>query len=208
MSRGQDLSDFGFSIGGLKRKEYANWRCMYETLVDGVYRYAYYRCQARADVAEDITQEVFQRALESIDGFRGDVADLLPWLKGIALRILARRARTFRRRTGRVAVSQAAGPGTEHVVAEAVDPGPAVDERIISDEQRLMIGAALSALKPQWEQVLRLKYCEGLTVQAISERLGFTVKATESSLSRARAAFRKTYARIMNAEETLDTGRM
>lgn len=208
MSRGHDLSEFGFSIGGLKRREQAHWRCMYETLVDGVYRYVYYRCRARADVAEDTTQEVFQRALETIGGFHGDAADLLPWLKGIALRILARRARTFRRGAGRVVLSQSARPGTGQVVAEAVDPAPAVDDRIIAEEQRLMIGAALSALKPQWEQMLRLKYCEGLTVQAISERLGLTVKATESSLSRARAAFRRAYVRLMNTEKPPDTNRM
>ena len=202
------MSEFGFSIGGLRRKEHESWRCMNETLVDGVYRHAYYRCRARADVAEDITQEVFQRALETIDGFQGDAADLLPWLKGIALRILSRRARTLRRRTGPIVLSPAAGSGTGHVVSETVDPAPAPDDRILSAEQRLLIGAALSALKPQWEQVLRLKYCEGLTVQAISERLGLTAKATESSLSRARAAFRNAYTRIVNAEEPLDTGRI
>ncbi|UCG59852.1 MAG: sigma-70 family RNA polymerase sigma factor [Phycisphaerales bacterium] len=207
MRKGQDLSESGFSIDGLRRREHASWRRMYENMVDDVYRYAYYRCRARSEVAEDITQEVFQRALQSIDGYHGDAGDLLPWLKGIALRILSRRVRTSRRRTGRVALSQAATPQARHVAAEAIDPAPAADDRIISEEQRLMIGAALSALKPQWEQLLRLKYCQGLTVQAISERLGLTVKATESSLGRARAAFRGTYARLINAKEPLDTGR-
>ncbi|GEM_PF-1849938 len=202
------MSEFGFSIGGLRRREHESWRCMYETLVDGVYRYAYYRCRARGDVAEDITQEVFQRALETIDGFQGDAADLLPWLKGIALRILSRRSRTLRRRTGRIVLSPATGSGSGDVVFEAVDPAPAPDDRMLSAEQTLIVGAALSALKPQWEHLLRLKYCEGLTVQAVSERLGLTAKATESALSRARAAFRNAYTRIVNAEEPLDTGRI
>ncbi|MBN1363033.1 MAG: sigma-70 family RNA polymerase sigma factor [Sedimentisphaerales bacterium] len=181
---------------------------MYETLVDEVYRYAYYRCRARADVAEDITQEVFQRALESIHGYQGDIAGLLAWLKGIALRILARRGRAARRRSDRVVLSQAVGPGRGHGMSETVDSARAVDDRIISEEQELMIGVALSSLRPQWELALRLKYCEGLTVQAISERLALTAKATESVLTRARAAFRKAYTRIADTEEPPDADRM
>jgi len=93
MSSRRDTAESGFSIRGLQRRRRQSWRGMYDTLADGVYRYAYYLCRARVDVAEDVTQEVFQRALETIDGYRGDVAGLLPWLKGIALRVLSQRAR-------------------------------------------------------------------------------------------------------------------
>lgn len=202
MDSRRDTAESHFSIRGLKRRERESWRNMYDTLADGVYRCAYYRCQARADVAEDTTQEVFQRALETIDGYQGDVAGLLPWLKGIALRVLSRRSRAWRRRAGRVVLSQGAS-GNDCAAADAVDPAPAVDQGIISEEQRLMTGAALSALKPQWEQALRLKYCEGLTVRATSERLGLTAKATESVLSRARAAFREAYAQLTDTGELL-----
>jgi len=207
MGSRRNTAESDFSIRGLKSRDRESWRSMYDTLAEGVYRYAYYRCRARADVAEDITQEVFQRALETIDGYRGDVAGLLPWLKGIALRVLSQRGRAAHRRAGRVVLSQAAAAGAGGVAVEAVDPAPAVDDGIISAEQCLMIGAALSAVKPQWEQMLRLKYCEGLTVQAISERLGLTAKATESALSRARAAFRKAYTQLNDEQEPLEPGR-
>ena len=207
MGSRRDTAEYDFSIRGLKCRDRESWHAMYGTLADGVYRYAYYRCRARSDVAEDITQEVFQRALESIDGYRGDVAGLLPWLKGIALRVLSRRSRAWRRRAGRVVLTQTVAPGMRRVAVEAVDPAPAADDGIISEERRLTIGAALSALKPQWEQALRLKYCEGLSVQAISERLGLTAKATESALSRARAAFRKAYVQLSDEQEPLEPGR-
>jgi len=207
MGSRRNTAESDFSIRGLKSRDRESWRSMYDTLAEGVYRYAYYRCRARADVAEDITQEVFQRALETIGGYQGDVAGLLPWLKGIALRVLSRRARSWRRRAGRVVLSQAVAPGPGCVGAEVVDPAPTPDDGILSEEQRLMIGVALSALKPQWEQVLRLKYCEDLTVQAIAERLGLTAKAAESTLSRARAAFREAYTQLDDEQESLEPSR-
>ena len=140
MGSRRDTAESGFSIRGLQRRRRQSWRGMYDTLADGVYRYAYYRCRARVDVAEDVTQEVFQRALETIDGYRGDVAGLLPWLKGIALRVLSQRARAARRRAGRVVLSQAAAAGAGGVAVEAVDPAPAVDDGIISAGPRARPG--------------------------------------------------------------------
>ena len=46
-----------------------------------------------------------------------------------------------------------------------------------------------------YAKVLRLKYIEGLSYAQIAQRLGKTVKAVESKLSRARKAFQKEYAK-------------
>ena len=52
---------------------------------------------------------------------------------------------------------------------------------------------ALAELSPRYEQVLRAKYLDGLSVQAMADEWGETPKAIESLLSRARQAFRETY---------------
>ncbi len=69
---------------------------------------------------------------------------------------------------------------------------------MLADEQ-LLTGAALTSLPCRWEQVLRWKYCQDLSVAEIAGQLGSSEKAVESILSRARAAFRQVYARLVNA---------
>ena len=55
------------------------------------------------------------------------------------------------------------------------------------------VAAALAALPDHYEAVLRLKYLDQLTVDAIAARRGDSPKAVESLLSRARQAFREIY---------------
>jgi RNA polymerase sigma-70 factor (ECF subfamily) len=56
-----------------------------------------------------------------------------------------------------------------------------------------MVAHALAALPHHYEAVLRAKYLDGLSVQAIAESSGNSPKAVESLLSRARQAFREAF---------------
>jgi DNA-directed RNA polymerase specialized sigma24 family protein len=74
---------------------------------------------------------------------------------------------------------------------------------MIREEERLLIGATLTALPPQWERVLRWKYREGLSVAEIARRLAASPKAAESLLGRARAAFKEMYRQLAKSEDRL-----
>lgn len=150
--------------------------------------------RGRRAIAEDVTADVFLRAIESIATFTGDADGLLPWLRGITRRVIAQRARSM--------IPQAARPEPLQDDANA-DPTPAIDEQMLRREEQIRIGATLTALPLQWQRALSWKYRDGASVAEIGERLGISTKAAESLLSRARAAFKQMYRKISQSDGRL-----
>lgn len=185
-------------IEALKAGEREAWAALYERLADAVYQHALFRLHGDSTTAEDITHEVFIRAIESIQGFEPAKGTLRQWVLGVAGRVLARRARSLRPAAAR-ALSLAGG--TEHDAScplpEPADPRPLADQQLIQREEQRLTATALAMLPPHWEQALRWKYTEGLHVEEIARRMGLSAKAAESLLSRARAAFRESYAELL-----------
>lgn len=56
---------------------------LYDLYADRVFHHVYYRLANRAD-AEDVTAQVFFKALRAIDRYRSDRAPLFAWLLAIA----------------------------------------------------------------------------------------------------------------------------
>jgi RNA polymerase sigma-70 factor (ECF subfamily) len=55
-------------------------------------------------------------------------------------------------------------------------------------------------LPRRYSDVLEWKYIQGLSVKEIATRLGVAPKAAESTLNRARSAFRDGFATVANAD--------
>lgn len=182
----------------MRQGDSAAWAAVYEQLADRVFQHALYRLAGDREAAEVITQEVFVRAIESIDSYDPQKGTALGWLRGICRRAIARRRRTSHRERVRI-VQATSCPGGSGGCSEPVDPRPGPDERLILADEQLLTGAALTSLPYRWEQVLRWKYCHDLSVAEIGGRLNVSEKAAESILSRARAAFRQVYARLAQA---------
>ncbi len=152
--------------------------------LEPVYEFVFYRVGRRIDVAEDVTQEVFARALLHMRRFDPARGDFGQWLGGIsrnAIRDLVRKARA---------------PGA----ALAADPGPVLDGLRSRDDPVEAAGdrdmqdrllRALSALPLRYRDLLRWKYLEGQSVREIALRTEATEKAVEGMLGRARAALRQ-----------------
>jgi RNA polymerase sigma-70 factor (ECF subfamily) len=142
-----------------------------EPLIRRIYRYVSYRVGEGAE-AEDITSEVFERALryrESYDSSRGDPA---AWLIGIAQRCIAGASRPL-----------------------VLDPEGAekpalrrMDEEV---QQRLTLKAALATLSDRDQELLALRYGADLTARQIADVLELKVNAVEVSLHRALARLRE-----------------
>ena len=60
-------------------------------------------------------------------------------------------------------------------------------------ETKKKIWQTLKKLSEGYSQILRLKYIEDLSMKQIAVKIGISVKAVESRLSRARLAFQKAY---------------
>ena len=183
-----------YSIEGLKRKDRGAWRDLYECTVQAVYAHALYRVAGDREGAEDVTQEVFVRAIEFIGNFEGDEEAVPVWLKGIVNRIVARQLRRLNPVAARTISLDA--PREDGGSIDVADDLPGPEARLLMDEECLRTNAVLSSLLPQWQQVLRLKYYDGRSVVEIASRLDTTPKAVESLLSRARQAFREAYERV------------
>jgi len=134
-------------------------------LIRRVYSYVAYRIGDGPD-AEDVTSEVFERALRyraSYDESRGQP---LPWLLGIARRCVDDA------RAARVTV-----PLAEPVETASTDVGGDV-------VQRLVLAAAIDGLDERGRDLLALRYGADLTARQIGEVLGLKTNAVEVALHR------------------------
>lgn len=134
--------------------------------------------------AEEIVQETLIAAHESYPFFEAR-SSFFTWLCAIANHEIA----DFYRRKKIKTLLFSRFPFLENIVSQALTP----DENFEKQEIRKEVKKVLSCLKEGYSQILRLKYCHGLSMLEIAERLKTTVKAVESRLSRAREAFRHAW---------------
>jgi RNA polymerase sigma-70 factor (ECF subfamily) len=137
-------------------------------------------------VAEDLVQEVFLAALNSLDKFRGD-SQLYTWLRSIALH----KINDFYRRQTREPKPQKSPPDFNAFELEQIgDDGQAILTTMESEEIRQSVHQALASLPQDYQEVLVLKYLKDMPVLAISQVMGRSPKSVEGLLSRARKAMR------------------
>lgn len=153
-----------------------------------LYRFVKRRLPHDAAASEDVAQATLCRALESLHTYRGEAA-LMTWLC-----TLCRRELSSRWREAPVALLAEDDPAVraalESLLAtETSDPVAQASQQ----ELRASICAALDYLPAPYADILEWKYVRDLSVAQIAQRLGRSAKATESLLTRARAAFRETF---------------
>jgi RNA polymerase sigma-70 factor (ECF subfamily) len=156
----------------------AAWRAWYDEASDGVRAYVHWRLAGLSDLADEVVQETWLTAVRRVRSFRPEAAPFAGWLCGIAANLIRNRLRQ-RRLMSRVPVAACHGQTNQG------RPG--------DEETAEQVARALADLPSHYEQVLRAKYLEGLSVQAIANRSGDSAKAVESLLTRARQAFREAY---------------
>jgi RNA polymerase sigma-70 factor (ECF subfamily) len=157
----------------------AAWRAWFAEYFDRLAAYARWRCGGLADLADDVTQEAWLTAVRRLRSFDPEAGPFFSWLCGIAANA-ARNALRARRRLER---------RTRPLAGDAPASGP--DRAAIEKAER--VAAALAALPPHYEAVLRAKYLDRLTVDEMAAARGDSPKAVESLLTRARHAFREAY---------------
>ena len=140
-------------------------------LIRRIYSYVAYRVGEGPD-AEDITSEVFERALryrKSYDPSRGEP---LTWLIGIARRCIDDARARPRAEVG----DQPEVTSAEDLEGEAV--------------QRLTVAAAVEGLDERSRDLVALRYGADLSARQIGEILGLKTNAVEVALHRTLARLR------------------
>jgi RNA polymerase sigma factor (sigma-70 family) len=136
-------------------------------LVRRVYAYVAYRLGDGPD-AQDVTSDVFERALRYRDSYDPAKSEPIAWLIGIARRCIADAARP------------AAVPMSEPP-AEAAAPDDLENEAV----RRLMLSEAVSRLEGRDQELIALRYGADLTARQIAAHMGVRTHAVEVALSRA-----------------------
>jgi RNA polymerase sigma-70 factor, ECF subfamily len=138
-------------------------------------RFAYHLC-GDADVAEDLVQEGFLRAL----GYRAQLRDsrrALPWLLMIIRRLFLENLRKAERHLRLIAEDQAlTDPPAGNLEEEMF-------RSVLSEE----LSNALAALPEEWRTCLLLRELDGFSYDEIAEIAECPVGTVRSRLARARA---------------------
>ncbi|MGI9624053.1 MAG: RNA polymerase sigma factor [Acidimicrobiales bacterium] len=142
-----------------------------------VLAYALRRCGA--DDALDAAAEVFTVAWRRLDELPTEVA-LLPWLYGVAARVLANQRRGSRRR-------QALSMRMNGVAVIRAMPEVTIGE---ADHDGQLV-AALGTLNEQDREIVLLNAWEGLAAAEIALMYEISAAAAEKRLSRAKARLKR-----------------
>jgi RNA polymerase sigma-70 factor, ECF subfamily len=143
---------------------------LYEEYFDKVYRYLYLRLGNQAEV-EDLTQEVFVKALEAIGSYRWRSLPFASWL----FRIARNHMIDHLRKAGKVQKV-----AWDDNIASVEEPNP-----VLVAEQRLEVEELrnnIEKLSPAQRAVVSLRFGSGLSVAEVAKVLGKstgTVKALQ-----------------------------
>jgi RNA polymerase sigma-70 factor, ECF subfamily len=145
-----------------------------------------YRMVGNAEDAQDVVQEAFLNAYQSLEGFKGDSL-FFTWLYRIAVNT----AISFKRKQ-RVSLSLNPGrngePGIDPAdVSQASRPGHSLEQA----EQEHRIQQALNRLSTEHRAVLIMKDMEGQKYEAMAEILQVPIGTIRSRLHRARLELRE-----------------
>lgn len=153
-----------------------------------------YRITYDAELARDITQDVFLRLYERLDRYDPS-RPFQPWFLRLATNYaLNARQRARLRRTHSL---DAPIKGTNDARSEPADPtGERPGEAAADAEARAAIHAAIRELPDKYAGVVALHYLEGLGVKGIAERTGMPAGTVKIRLHRARNILREKLKRF------------
>jgi RNA polymerase sigma factor (sigma-70 family) len=143
-----------------------------EALIRRVYAYAAYRLGGGPE-AEDVTSDVFERALRYRDSYDPARGEPTQWLVGIARRCV----------DDALSARRSVQPRSEASLAPAE-----LESDIV---RRLDLETAIATLDDRARDLVALRYGADLTARQIGELLGLKTNAVEVALHRALARLRE-----------------
>lgn len=158
---------------------------LYDRHYDAVYRYCFYRL-GDADLAQDLTAEVFVRMVEKLDRFKVRGRPLLAWLYTIARNLTA----DLHRKKGKVAL-QPLDEASARAADDEANLARTVERRLQAD----CLAAALDHLTEDQRRVILLKFMEGRSNGHVAHILSKSEGAVKSLQHRALNALRRALER-------------
>lgn len=152
---------------------------LYDQYVNKIYAYIYHRV-GQAELAEDLTGQVFMRMLEAVRSGRPWKTSFSGWLYRIAHNLVIDH---YRRRSRATFVDiEDADP-----ISTDLEPFHAIQERL--DRERVQV--ALNRLTDEQAEVITLRFLEGLSIAEVASIMDKTEGAIKALQYRAVLALRR-----------------
>lgn len=149
---------------------------IYERYYQSIFNYIYYRV-SDTTLAEDLCSEVFLKAMEAIESFTFQGVPFSAWLYRIAGNLVIDH---YRRQSAQPEVVL----GDSRPLVADDNPGAALEQQFTHQELR----QALRKLTVDQQQVIILKFVDGLSNSEVAQILGKTEGAVKSLQHRALAS--------------------
>ncbi|MEX0787715.1 MAG: sigma-70 family RNA polymerase sigma factor, partial [Anaerolineales bacterium] len=143
-----------------------------------IYRYSYYRLGDSAE-AEDLTETTFLRVWEGLKRFQPGRVAFRSWLYRVAHNLLIDRYRARK-------------PQGSLDDMEIADSAPAPEASLIAKDESRRLAQAIRGLKPEYQQVLTLRFIAGITHAEAALIIGCSQAAARVLQHRALAALRES----------------
>ncbi|WP_018131126.1 RNA polymerase sigma factor [Effusibacillus pohliae] len=181
-------------LAKLRKKDTQSERILFEMFYQRVYNTAYLMVRD-PHLAQDIVQETFLKAFSQIHKLK-DGNKMEAWLISIATRTALDHLRKIKRRTDFVAddvyINEMASQHEFQLPVETI-----VEQNIIKE----ILREELAKLKPEYTQVLILKYGYEWKEQAIADALNVSVSTVKTRLRRARQVLKLAVEKRWNERE-------
>jgi len=183
----------------LKKKDRAAFKSIVETWQDMVYNTAVGILQNTED-AEDVTQETFMQAFESVASFKGE-SKFSTWLYRITVSKAMDHIRKKKRKKRFAFIQSLYGKNDKPVIdpPDFFHPGVSIENK----ENAAVLFKAMNQLPSNQKTAFTLNKVEGLSYVEISEVMKLSVSAVDALLHRAKGNLKKIlkdYYTIVNAK--------
>ncbi len=154
----------------LDHDDQSAFSALYEAYFGRVYRYLLSRTSNQAE-AEELTSRTFLNAFANLDQYRGRGKGFSSWLMSIAHNLLANWYRDRGRRPRTSTLDDAID-----VPADVPEPASSLERNELTRQVR----TAVERLAPDRQQLIALKYVDGLSNAEIGRIMGRTEGAVKS----------------------------
>ncbi len=156
-------SDGDLKTGSEPKSGSNDFGLLYETHLTGIYRFVYYRVGEKA-LAEDLTSDIFTRALAAFGRFDSRKASFPTWLYTIARNTLTDYFR-------KPAKEKKLDETEESYIPSAAAP---IEEELAREEEFQVLHRCLRKLRTREQEIISLKFSSGLTNRDIAAITGLS----------------------------------
>ena len=183
MSQGTEATEDRRVVSGVLAKDRKATAEFVARCADWIYPFVRRRLVPRAELVEDLMQEILLAAWQALPNFRGD-APLRSWVMGIARHKLED---YYRKKICELEISEEDVSLPEQVTT------PAFEHRLDSVSQQKKVQRTLTMLPEAYALALIWQYRDEKSVREMAQLTGKTEKAMERLLARARQTFKRRW---------------